>query len=113
MEITIRDRMAKRVEDLLGENDALVFQCVTCSEYFLPREFHILKRTWRGPDGNAFTEAYELCPACYPSLMTVKKEDNPHSSAYLVLTKEEFLEKRQAERIGIVLTKNYKAQNLD
>lgn len=106
--------MAHRVEDLLGPDDDLVFQCVTCGEYFLPREYHVLKRTYRSANGEAFTEAFELCPACYPAPSLLRQETDPHPSGYLVLTKADFLEKRRYEKIGLVApNQKYMTQNLD
>jgi len=102
VEVKLRERTASQVEDLLGPNDGIVFRCLGCQEYFLPREYHVLKKTWRAKDGYVYSVAYELCPACYPEPHLLTKEEDIDASGYAVLTKTEFLIQRRYEKAGII-----------
>jgi len=102
VDIKLRDRTASKLEDIISPEDKLVFRCLVCEEYLLPKEYHVLGKRWRAKDGYVYAMAFELCPVCYPNPESLTKEELIQASPYAVMTREEFLIQRRYEKAGIL-----------
>ena len=88
MEITMRERQAYDVKDLINpEVDHVLLHCVQCDVYFLPKEVGLLKRR----KGNTW-EVISICP--------VKDCDWP--DAMETVTVEEFYKRQNKGLIEVV-----------
>jgi len=102
MKITLKERTASTLEEILSPEDNMVFRCLGCQEYFLPREYHTLRKRWRGSDGYVHSVVLELCPVCYPQPNLLTQEEGAEASGYAILTRAQFLEQRRYEKAGII-----------
>lgn len=102
MEIRIRERQGKTVDELLGPDDNIVLRCLDCQEFFLPREIHQLKCRVKDVENGIWTwSVIELCPACHPDPNAVLDNEQVHSSPLMIMTKAKFRETRLAEKWGV------------
>jgi hypothetical protein len=104
MEISLRDRVASTIDELMKHSpDAkIVMRCLACQNIFLPKEIHIMKMPIRLKDGHKTFLTAELCPVCFPNPEAYIADPNLDSSEFITLTREQFFLTRQYERAGLI-----------
>jgi len=94
--------MGKTIEEMMSPDDNIVFRCLRCQEYFLPREYHVMVKRWRGKDGYSRAVGYELCPVCFPNPESLTEEEQIQPSGYVCIPREEFFIQRRYEKAGLL-----------
>jgi hypothetical protein len=107
MNVSIRERQGKTVEELMGPDDNIVFRCMDCQEFLLPRELHQLKRRAKDTRNGLWTwDVKLLCPICFPDphkiAAELEEDEDVSSSPLLAMTKEKLRETRAYERAGLL-----------
>jgi hypothetical protein len=103
MEILVRARKGKTLDEMLSPEDKVIYRCTDCGEFFLPREVHLLKRRVKDVDNGIWTwEVVELCPACVLSLADEAKMVVQQGSPFITLTRETYDITRAHERAGLL-----------
>jgi hypothetical protein len=103
MEILMRARKGKTLDEMLSPEDKLIYRCTDCGEFFLPREVHILKRRVHDDLNGMWTwESIELCPACVVSLADEARMVVQQSSPFITLKREAYDVTRAYERAGLL-----------
>ncbi len=99
MDIAPKNTTAEHLDKVLGENDKVIFQCLRCETYLLPKELHTLINQFRGDDGNAYSEVIFQCPVCepFPDKHTAVPSD------FIKLTREAYERRRMYERANLVM----------
>ena len=92
MDIKIKNRTAHDLDEVLTEDDKLIFRCPQCQLLYLPREAQGTVMRWRKPDGYVGSALALGCadPKCY------------YQGEPIILTREEYELTRRYERAGLV-----------
>lgn len=100
-DIKVVERLGKSIDDVITPEDHIIFLCMTCETYLLPREVHNLVRRGRDQYGRPVSEVVFQCPVCHP--FPDKNNNNPPSSDFYRLTREQYEYKRAYDRAGLVM----------
>lgn len=105
-EIKHVERLANHVDQLLTPDDHVIFLCMSCETYLLPREIHTLVRQHRDKYGRGISEIVVQCPVCHP--FPDRNDNNPPASNFHILTREQYEYKRAFDRAGLEMPDNVK-----
>jgi hypothetical protein len=104
MDIQITEKRIGIIDDVMKQSpdEKIIFRCLACQSFVIPKEMHILKMPIRDPQGRKTFWTIELCPVCFPDPQNYIQNDRVESSVLLPLTREQFFTTRQYERAGLV-----------
>lgn len=94
-------RVAKHLDDVLTPEDTVIFRCMTCETYLLPKELHTLRRQMRDKFGNGITEIIFQCPVCNPN--PDLNNGKPVESDFARMSRVEYEYRRGFERANLVM----------
>jgi hypothetical protein len=103
-EVSIKQTTVEHLDKILGEDDKIIFQCIRCETYLLPRELHTLTRQGRGGDGNVYSEVIFQCPVCDP----FPDKDKPVPADFIKYTREAYERRRMYERANLIMPEDVK-----
>ncbi|MDD5551339.1 MAG: hypothetical protein PHS34_08775 [Candidatus Omnitrophica bacterium] len=104
MEVKLRDRLAPDVEEFMkhSPDENLVFRCLKCQSFILPREINILKIPSINKWGQKTFYTVPLCPTCFPDPQNYVSDDRVEPSEFMTLTREQFFITRKYEKSGLL-----------
>lgn len=100
-DIRVTGRLGKSIDDVITPEDHIIFLCMTCETYLLPREIHNLVRRGRDNYGRPISEVIFQCPVCHP--FADRNDDNPPVSDFYRLSREMYEFKRKYDRAGLII----------
>ena len=101
MDITVSTPIAKSLDERLTPEDHIVFQCLSCMTYLLPKEPHKIQREVYDSHGKfAGFEVVFQCPACHPKPHF--HNGVPPQSNFEILTREKYDERRMYDKAGLI-----------
>lgn len=97
------DKQFHNFDEAIPDGEAIIFRCMKCQNFVLPREIHIARRRVKDMRKGIWTwDIRELCPHCFPNPSEVINHPHISSSLFLRLNREEYEITRAYERAGIL-----------
>lgn len=109
MKVEVKQPVAANLDSVLTPEDKIIFRCMDCQTFLLPREIHMAVFRFREKStGEARAIPVEVCPVCYTGIgspeyeQSLKVEDDlPHSS-FITLTRHQYEQTKTAEKWGLI-----------
>ena len=104
MKVELRERLAPNMDELIkhSPNENLIFRCLKCQSFLLPKQIHIAKLPIRLKSGAKSWFVVELCPVCFPNPRDFLDDPNLESSTFINLTRDEYFTTRRYEKAGLI-----------
>jgi hypothetical protein len=80
----------------------MVWRCLKCQSFLLPKEIHLAKLPIKLRDGSKSWLVIELCPICFPNPRSFLDDPKLESSTFIYLTRDEYFTTRRYERSGLI-----------
>ena len=104
MDVIVRQPIARDLDAILNERPDIniIYRCLDCQTFLLPSEISLIVARFRDESGAARSIPHELCPVCHPTVARPESPDLIPESPFVVLTREDYEQTKQAEKWGLV-----------